>query len=147
MSIIDLYFAQHTSCTLVFHPQLTAPPSFGWLGRSLCYHALFPSLGRMFHVSHEDVFLTSEPILSPIRLDYPGPHCFSWITAPPCLVPKAFFHTNTLQITLSSECSVAPWLCLDVSVDCKGPAWPTASMTPSASAPSLPAALVPYPDG
>lgn len=72
---------------------------------------------------------------------------FSWIAAPPCLVPKTLFHTNTLQITPSSKCSVAPQLCLDVSVDCKGPAWLTASMTPSASAPSVPAALVPYPHG
>lgn len=76
MSVIELYFAQHTLCTLVFHPHLRASPSFGWSRRILCSHTQFPSLGNMFHVSHEDIFLALKPILSPIHLDYPEPHYY-----------------------------------------------------------------------
>lgn len=144
MPVIEPYFAQHTWCTLLFHPHLRAPPSFGWSGRILCSHIQFPSLGKPWKYLPD---FKTHPESYPPGLFRATLLSFSWIAAPPCLVPKTLFHTNTLQITPSSKCSVAPWLCLDVSVDCKGPAWLTASMTPSVSAPSVPAALVPYPHG
>lgn len=149
MSVIEPYFAQHTSCTLVVHPHLRAPPSFGWSRRILCSHIQFPFLGSMFHVSHDDIFLASKPILSesyPPGLSRTTLLSLSWITAPPCLIPKALFIPTPYKSPFS-QCSVALQLCLDVSVDCKGLVWPTASMTPSASAPSVTAALAPYPDG